>query len=198
MAMPAQLARGLREKRQSGRKEQRPLAECLPQINVNDLSIPRDHKTYIAPNISFRYPHITNMRIAYNMVEFSHSGRRQVFRFKRIKTGFGWPRPAFICECGRSVIKLYFRSLNLACHHCCNATYASRQCSRKQRPILQANRLKAFLEFKSGTGMSQRNRHRIKARIKAPTQELTSKRFSHHKVQLPQSNYNTRGAMHWC
>jgi hypothetical protein len=56
MVMPPQLARGLRARRLSGRTEQRPLAECLPHINVNDLKIPRDHKTYTAPHISLRYP----------------------------------------------------------------------------------------------------------------------------------------------
>jgi hypothetical protein len=113
MAMPPQLARGLWLKRHYRRTEQRPLAECLPHINVNDLSIPRDYKTYIAPNISFRYPHISSMRINWNMVQFAHSERIQTFKFKWIKTGFGYPRPTFICECGRPVIKLYFRLYQL-------------------------------------------------------------------------------------
>jgi hypothetical protein len=196
MAMPPQLARGLWLKRHYRRTEQRPLAECLPHINVNDLSIPRDYKTYIAPNISFRYPHISSMRINWNMVQFAHSERIQTFKFKWIKTGFGYPRPTFICECGRPVIKLYFRSTNLSCRRCCNATYASRACSRKQRPALQTKRLQAFLEFK--TYMSRRNRNRIKARIPtASTQDFKSKRLSHHSITVPQSNYSTRGAMHW-
>ena len=73
MPMPAQLARGLRAERQSRHTEQRPIAEMLPHINVNDLDIPRDYKTYTAPNISFRYPQTSNMRIAYHRVEFTHS-----------------------------------------------------------------------------------------------------------------------------
>src|SRR5262249_30969622 len=196
MTMPRQLKVGLYNKRKYGRTEQRPIAETLPHINVNDPNIPRDSKPYIAPNISFRYPHISNMRIAYHMVEFSHSGRIQTFRFKWIKTGLGYPRPAFICECGRPTIKLYFRHQNLACRRCCNATYASRTLGKRTRPILQALRLETFLKLKSY--MQKRNRQRLKARIsETDNKRLDSKRLSHHRVQLPQSNYRTRGAMHW-
>src|SRR5262249_20240035 len=196
MAMPAQMARGLWAKRQSRRREQRPLAECLPSINVNDLRIPRDYKTYTAPNISLRYPQISGILLAFHCVEFHHSGRIQAFRLKWIKTGLGYPRPAFVCECGRPVIKLYFRHLNLACRRCCNATYASRTLGKRTRPILQAVRLRAFLKLKSY--MSQRNRTRLKARIpETDNKRLASKRLTHHMIQLPQSNYGTRGAMHW-
>jgi len=195
MPMPWQLARGLWAKRQSRRTEQRPLAETLPQINVNDLDVPRDHKTYIA-NIPLRYPHLTGMKINWSMVHFFHSDRVQTFRFKWIKTGLGYPRPAFLCECGRPTIKLYFRHQNLACRRCCNATYASRTLGKRTRPILQALRLETFLKLKSY--MSQRNRRRLKARIpKTHNKRLDSKRLGHHMIELPQSNYGTRGAMHW-
>ena len=196
MPMPWQLARGLWARRQSRRRESRPIAECLPSINVNDLQVPRDYETYVAPNISFRYPHISSMRIAWNMVEFAHSDRVQAFRFKWIKTGFGYPRPAFICECGRPVLKIYFKHQNLACRRCCNATYASRTLGKRTRPILQALRLETFLKLKSN--MSGRNRRRLKARIpETHNKRLDSKRLAHHRIQLPQSNYRTRGATHW-
>jgi hypothetical protein len=194
--MPRQLARGLQAKRQSRRREQRPLAECLPHINVNDLPIPREYQIYVAPHISLRYPHILSMRIAYDGVEFTHTGRTQIFDFKWIKTGFGYPRPAFICDCGRPVIKLYFRHLNLACRRCSNATYASRTLGKRTRPILQAQRLDMFLKLK--TGMRKSTRQRLKARIAtAPNQELKSKRLANHSIPIPHSNYSTRGAMHW-
>jgi hypothetical protein len=135
MPMPRQLARGLWAKRQSRRREQRPIVECLPSINVNDLPIPRDYKTYIA-NISLRYPHLTGMKINWSMVQFFHSDRVQSFRFKWIKTGRGYPRPAFICECGRPVIKIYFKHQNLACRRCCNATYASRYPAKPARIVI--------------------------------------------------------------
>src|SRR5262245_58429997 len=99
MSMPSQLARSDRR----GKSEPRPLAEALPQIDVRNLRIPRDNQTYVGTD--FRFPHINVMRINWAMVQFSHSNRVQTFRFKWIKTGFGYPRPALICECGRPVIK---------------------------------------------------------------------------------------------
>jgi hypothetical protein len=193
MPMPWQLRNAKRPKR----SEPRPIAETLPHINVNTLQVPRDYKTYIAPDISFRFPHINSMRIAYNMVQFAHSNRVQTFRFKWIKTNYGYPRPAFICaSCGRPVIKLYFRHLNLACRHCCNVVYGCQTRNKRGRAILKAIRLRNFLEFKSG--MSQRNRQRLKGRIPAaPQRELNSKRLAHHRIPIPYSNYGTRGAMHW-
>jgi hypothetical protein len=63
-------------------------------------------------------------------------------------------------------------------------------------PVLQGIRLRSFLKFKRY--MSKRNRQRLKARIAtAPIKELKSKRLRHHAIPLPQSNYGTRGAMHW-
>jgi hypothetical protein len=191
--MPWQLARGLRVKRQSRRTEQKPLVETLPQINVSHLDVPRDYKTYIA-NISLRYPHLTGMKINWSMVEFYHSNRVQTFRFKWVKTGLGYPRPAFLCECGRPTIKLYFRHQNLGCRTCCNVVYGSQTRNKRGRSILKAIRLRNFLDLKSG--MSKRNRQRLKARI-TTTQQLKSKRLAHHRIQIPFHNYNTRGAAHW-
>jgi len=190
--MPPQLARAKRPKR----SEPRPLVETLPTINVNDLPIPRDYNTYVADNISFRYPHINRMKINRFVVSFFHSDRVQIFRFKWIKTGLGSPRAVFICECGRPVISLYFRCTNLACRRCTNAIYASQVCPRDKRPCLQAQRMHMFLKLK--TGMWKSTRQRLKTRITATArQELKSKRLAHHSIQIPSSNYCTRGAMHW-
>jgi hypothetical protein len=168
----------------------------LPRINVNDLKIPKGLYAVTAPWISLRYPFISGARLSARVAEFAHSGRIQSFPLKWIKTGYGLPRFAFICQCGRPVISLYFRHDNLSCRRCVGATYASRVCSKNQRPALQALRLQALLEFKSG--MSNRNRQRLKARIAiASKQGFNSKRLSHHAIQLPQGNYGTRGAMHW-
>src|SRR5262245_8766926 len=194
--MPPQLARAKRPKR----SEPRPLVETLPTINVNDLPIPRDYQTYIAPNIFFRYPHISGMRISHFMVEFAHSNRVQTFGFKAIKTGFGGnhsPRYAFICECGHRTTKLYFRHQNLGCRVCLDLTYASRALDKRTRPALKAIRLHKFLEFK--TGMHKHNKQRLHARIRSLPRpsHIEGKRLNHHKTQLPLTNYNTRGAAHW-
>lgn len=181
MAMPPQLQKGLLARRYSQCRDPRPIAEELSQININDLHIPRDHKTYTAPNISLRYPHLSGIRLTGNTVEFSHTGRPQTFPLKHIKTGFGYFRHAFICQCGRAVIKLYWKHANLACRRCQNAIPASQTLDKRTRPLLKALRLQNFLKLKAK--MSKQARLRL--------QRLSD------KVLLPQSNYGTQGAKHW-
>jgi hypothetical protein len=85
---------------------------------------------------------------------------------------------------------------HLACRRCHDATYRSRVCSKRLRPILQASRLNAFLRLKSH--LRQHNRQRLKARIDpTPNLDFKSKRLLHYAIQHPQHNYNTCGAMPW-
>src|SRR5262245_15364460 len=195
MPMPWQLRNAQRPKRATPR----PLAECLQRINVNDLKIPKGLNTTVtAPRISLRFPFLSGARLSARMVEFAHSGRIQSFRLKWIKTGYGLPRFAFICDCGRPVISLYLHHGNLSCRRCGNAIYASQVCDKHSRPTLKAIKLRNFLNWK--TYMSQRNRQRIEARLSsnaAQQAHLNSKRLSHEHVQRPSSNYSTRGLMHW-
>jgi hypothetical protein len=179
--MPPQLAKGLLVKRYSQCRDPRPIAEELAQININDLHIPRDQQTYSAPNISLRYPQLSAIRLTGSAVEFSHSDRTQTFALKPIRTGFGYCRFAFICDCGRAVIKLYWKHANLACRRCQNAIPASQTLDRRTRPLLKALRLEAFLKLKAR--MSKQARLRL--------QRLSD------KVLLPQSNYGLQGPKHW-
>jgi hypothetical protein len=200
--MPPQLARAKRPKR----SQPRPLVEQLPRIDIIDLCrwkvFPSQYdwnKAHLL-ELPFRYPFVKSLIISLQDIEANHhSGYNQVIPLRWIKTGYGGhhrPRPLFICQCGRSVTKVYYQYGSLKCRLCCDATYASRQCHKGNRPILQAKRLKTFIELKSY--LSKHNRQRLTARIAtAPEQEFTSKRLAHHSIQLPQSNYRTQGAMHW-
>jgi hypothetical protein len=200
--MPVQLARAKRPKRTTPR----PIVETLPRIDIRDLCrwnvFPNQyewHKAHIL-ELPFRYPFLKNLVISLENIEINHhSDYIQTINLRWIRTGFGGlsrPRPLFICNCGRSISKLYFKGGHLACRRCHSAIYSSQVCDKDSRSIPQAQRIKNFLQFKSF--MSKRNRQRIKARITAaPSQELKSKRLSHHSIQLPQSNYSTRGLMHW-
>src|SRR6516165_9371303 len=200
--MPWQLRNAKRPKR----SKPRPIVETLPCIDIGDLCrwnvFPKQtewNKAHLL-ELPFRYPFAKNLVISLQDIEVNHHlDYTQIIRLRWCATGFGgkWhPRPLFICECGRSVRRVYFRSGHLACRRCWNATYASQTCSKRLRPILQAKRLQAFLKFKSY--MSQRNRQRIRARIPtASSQDLKSKRLSHYAIQHPQHNYSTQGAMHW-
>jgi hypothetical protein len=191
--MPPQLARAKRPKRSTPR----PIVETLPCIDIRDLCrwnvFPKQTEWHKAHLLELPFRSLQDIEVNH------HLDCTQIIRLRWCTTGFGgkWhPRPLFVCDCGRSVRRIYFRSGHLACRRCWNATYASRACSKRLRPILQAKRLQAFLKFKRY--MSQRNRQRIKARIPtAPSQDFKSKRLSHYAIQHPQHNYGTQGAMHW-
>jgi hypothetical protein len=171
----------------------RPLAECLPRINCNDLAIPRDYQTYIAPDISFRYPEISGLRLSAYWVEFHHNHRIQTFRFKWIKTGFGYPRPCFICQCGRPVISLYLRHTNLACRRCTNAIYASQTLNQYQRPALTTHRIKQYLTFRPS--LIAKTKRRLQARCTSTSTTLP-KRLTD-KALLPHSNYQVQALPLW-
>jgi hypothetical protein len=200
--MPRQLATAKRPKRSTPR----PLVELLPRIDINDLC-----RWHVFPSQSdwnkahllelpFRYPFIESLLISLQDIEVSYlSGYNQVIPLRWCRTGFGGnyrPRPLFICQCGRSVRRVYFQHGHLACRRCCDATYASRACSKRLRPVLQAKRIQAFLSLKSY--MRKSNRQRLETRlVTAPRQDFKSKRLNHHAIQHPQHNYNTYGAMRW-
>jgi hypothetical protein len=182
------------------------LVEQLPRIDIGDLVrlkvFPRDHHTRRSYEVGCRYPFLKTLTVSFAAVEANHvSGYTQRIKLKWIPTGFGgnWkPRPTFICpRCTRPVTKLYCNHGSLACRRCHDATYASRVCSRDKRPILQAKRIKAFLDLKAY--MRQTTRERLRKRLAAlPKQlNLSSKRLSADIIQRPQFNYSTRGPMLW-
>jgi len=196
MSMPWQLARADRRRK----SEPRPLVELTPYIDIHDLVrqrvFPDTNYERWTLELPFKYPFVKNLLISRQTIEANHRlGYTQRIGIHWIRTHFGRPRPIFICECGYGVRRLYFRRGHLACKDCYKLTYASRVLDKRTRPTLQAIRLRNFLEFKSG--MSKRNRQRIKARIPAIAKELKGKRLAHHRIPIPFSNYGTRGAMHW-
>ena len=152
--MPWQLKRGLQQRVKGA--PPRPIVENLDAIPVHKLPIPslNDAKTYIIPHISLTFPWLCGCKVARDKVQFtrkplgrSQLGETQTFKLKHINTGIGI-RHAFICQCGRAVLKLYFHNRYLACKRCHNARMASEACDQRQRPILQANRIQSFLDNK--------------------------------------------------
>jgi hypothetical protein len=167
--MPKQLREGLR-RHPKGSRPPRPIAEQLPAISVNELTItnPYDYKTYIA-DLSLKYPPLVGAKISYHVIEFHLASLHRdkpgpvfTFRLKHIRTGFG-VRHAFICTCQRPVIKLYYLHRKLACRRCHDATYASRTCSKRQRAVLQVSRIQSFLDNK--LGLYRRTRERLTKKL---------------------------------
>src|SRR6266516_1809258 len=199
--MPPQLARAKRPKR----SQPRPRVEQLPRIDIIDLCrwkvFPSQYdwnKAHLL-ELPFRYPFVKGLIISLQDIEANHhTGYNQIIPLRWCRTGFGGnqrPRPLFVCNCGRSVTKVYYQHGSLKCRRCCDATYARRVCSQRQRPILQAKRLQFFLEHKPYMGKN--NSKRIAARMpKALEQDLKTKRIPD-KALLPQSNHLTQGARHW-
>jgi hypothetical protein len=170
MAMPWQLREGL--KRRVKGAPPRPIAEQLPQIAVHLLPIPstNDRRIYTLPHVSLRWPHISTCRFTCDEVEFHHEplhrgtlGEVQTFQLKHIRTGFGI-RHAFLCnDCGRPVLKLYYRNHHIACRYCHNAIMASQALNQHDRPVLQATRLASFLDNKPR--LFHRSQERLKQKL---------------------------------
>lgn len=179
--MPKQLEAGLRKRRAMKVKpEPKPIAEQLPRIDIAELRIPRDCKTYTLPNVSLRYSFIVGMRLSYQQVEVTHRplhrgqlGRTQTISLKAIRTGFGH-RYCFVCQCGRAVKKLYLRHGRLACRRCVGAIHACQALGKHTRPILQQARAQAFID--------------AKARKYKKTIDYLSKRFGR-DILKPQTSY---------
>src|SRR5262245_18907325 len=181
--MPWQLKRGLAARVKGA--PPRPIVENLPAIAVHQLPIPslNDPKKCILPNVSLRWPHISACKVSRDCVEFhipslhrSSNGPVQSFRLKHFRVGYGIAH-AFVCDCGRSVRKLYYLNRRIACRRCQNAIYASQSLSQQQRPALQQVRIQSFLDNKS------RLRHR--------TQEYLRQKLGE-KALLAQGKQGTR------
>jgi len=143
--MPSQLARAKR--RHSRHSEPPPTVEFLPAININDLRhvIPRDYSTNIYSS-PFGYPQVQRFRVSGRGIEIvDHFGRVQTFRIEWIRTGFGAPRPIFVCSCGYGAIRLFARYGTYACKACHKAVHMCQRQNRRGRKRLRACKLRLRL-----------------------------------------------------
>jgi hypothetical protein len=146
MAMPAQLQRA---KRQPRRSEPRPVIELLPAINIHELrhAIPIYHNdVHTLPDVSLRYHGLRSIRLAFNAIELiDHSGRKQQFSLKWVRTYFGRPRAVLLCNCGRGAVRLFSQYGTYRCRHCHRATYMSQHVNQEGRKRLAASKLRLKL-----------------------------------------------------
>ena len=150
--MPWQLREGL--KRRVKGAPARPLVENLDSLPVHKLPIPvlSDARRYIIPHVSLTFPWLSACKVSRDCVELhipslhrNELGQVQTFPLKHFRVGYGIAH-SFVCDCGRSVRRLYYLNRHIACRRCQNAIYASQSLSHQQRPILQANRIQSFLD----------------------------------------------------
>src|SRR5262245_20175720 len=186
--MPKQLEEGLKRFRKL-KLRPRPIAEKLPQININKLTIPIDDKVYVLPNAAFAFPipRLATVRLSCDCIELNYKplhrgelGRRQVFQIYPIKTGYGI-RFSFQCDCGKGALKLYHHDTRLACKHCHRVRMASQTLGKQSRPLLQAIRLESFLTNKPKL-------RQAKERLKQKLGE---------KALMAQSAYSSRATNLW-
>jgi hypothetical protein len=167
--MPWQLKRGLQQRVKGA--PPRPIVENLDSIAVHKLPIPvlSDARRYVIPHVSLTFPWLLACKVSRDCVELhipslhrNQLGPVQTFKLKHIRTGFGI-RHAFICQCGRPVLKLYVLNRYIACRRCSNARYASQTLDKRDRPVLQASRIAHFLDNKSK--LYRRTRERLRKRL---------------------------------
>jgi hypothetical protein len=167
--MPPQLKRGLANRVKGA--PPRPIVENLDSIAVHRLPIPvlSDPKRYIIPHVSLKWPFLSACKVSRDCVELhipslhrNQLGPIQRFQLKHIRTGFG-VRHAFICTCGRPVLKLYYLNRYIACRYCHRARLASQTLGKRTRPVLQASRIESFLNHKHG--LFRRTQERLRQKL---------------------------------
>jgi hypothetical protein len=146
--MPPQLARSKR--RHNRHSERRKLVELTPHISIHDLlrwkAFPQSYDKSHLLEMPFRYPFMKSLVISLQEIEFNHhSDYTQRVGLHWVRTGFGRPRPLFVCQCGLGVRRLFFRHGHLACRHCYKLAYASQQQDAITRKRLQASKLRLQL-----------------------------------------------------
>jgi hypothetical protein len=111
--------------------------------------VPRDHsqRTY---NLSLLIPAVRTLKLGPRAAELVLvDGQTQMIPivWLRINGMCQSARPAFQCPgCGHNRFKLFYRHGRFSgCYRCIGVPYASQQCSTKNRPRLQAARLRLFL-----------------------------------------------------
>jgi hypothetical protein len=142
--MPPQLARSKR--RHNRHSERRSLVELTPYINICDLirwkAIPYQWDKSYFLEAPLKYP-VKHLVISCETVEFHHHLEYvQTVLLRWCRTGFGRPRPLFVCQCGLGARRLFFRSGHFACRRCYGLAYASQKYDQLGRPRLQASKLR--------------------------------------------------------
>src|SRR5262249_37268233 len=147
---PPQLAKAFKPRRSS-----RPILETLPAVSTTELRISSLYQGKPARIKPLKIPNIEGVKVGPLTVEFHfkslHRGVQgpvQQFSLRPIKAGLGI-RYAFVCSCGKNVLKLYCWHQSLLCRYCIRGRKASQAISRTSRPILQAARIADFLDNKS-------------------------------------------------
>jgi len=153
MAMPWQLARARRPKRRD-----RPLIDSLPFVDIRTLGrkklFPPDYDgTNVMPNIGLVYPGISSLKLTRGAITATfYGGNQQIIPIRWYRPGPGGLRPIGQCGCKRTAFRFYRINAKLVCRRCCGGIYASQTRNADTRPLLQAERIRRFINPLSGIG----------------------------------------------
>jgi hypothetical protein len=121
-----------------------------------------EYDGYVAPGVA-------RLILSRKQVEISHSGTIQSVPIYWQKC-FG-VRPIFVCPCGRRAFRLRLIRGAFQCRKCCAVPYLSQAVDSPHRPIVQAKRIRRFLEGYGSTKpkkprpMHWRSFHRITGQL---------------------------------
>jgi hypothetical protein len=151
--MPWQLARARRPKRRD-----RPLIDSLPFVDIRTLGrkklFPPDYDgTNVMPNIGLVYPGISSLKLTRGAITATfYGGNQQIIPIRWYRPGPGGLRPIGQCGCKRTAFRFYRINAKLVCRRCCGGIYASQTRNADTRPLLQAERIRRFINPLSGIG----------------------------------------------
>jgi hypothetical protein len=145
----------------------------------------------------WRFLCVKHLVVSLSHIEVHHHGnriQRIPVRWYCSPLGDAWHQsPLLVCSrCGHARRTLYFQTGHFACRVCMGLSYASKQCSAEQRPLLQRLRIEHRLQH--SPYMQKKTRRYWEARLHAlpKSRARVTKRLSSLRVQLPLGRWTFR------
>jgi hypothetical protein len=153
MVMPPQLARANRRRPQHSAP--RPIVEQTPHVNINDLCrwnvFPHDWDKSHLLEAPFKYPFVKSLLISRQFIEANHhSDYNQRIGLHWVRTGFGRPRPIFVCSQCSVVPAGYSSATDIS-----PAAIATKRSTHRNKPTATAANASPPANYASSSAPSQ-------------------------------------------
>jgi hypothetical protein len=186
------------------------LIDSLPFIDIRTLGrkrlFPPDwHGTNLLPNIGFVYPGISTLKLTRGAITANfYGGNQQIIPIRWYSPGLGGLRPIGQCGCKRTAFRFYRVNGRLVCKRCCGGIYASQTRNSNTRSLLQAERIRRFVNPLSEIGkpfpkkpvnMFWQTYYRLRAQCLSLESRLRRKRWHSKRITdltlRPRQRYRT-------
>jgi len=198
MAQPIQLAKAKRPRRIRPRETVERAEGRLDVSTLIKLRAFDPQRDWREPLKLANFPFLRRLMASSHSIEARHHDNHvQQIGLEWPRTGVGSryrQRPLLLCPnliCGRACQTLYFKRASLhgighlACRTCQDLSYASRQCSRNQRPIVQAKKIRTKLERSPRLSLEKRRKLERQLRALPKRQGRITKRLDHYNIGVP-------------